>query len=174
MPPGRSKAPQRLLARQKAAAERLRREVLGIDGSLRHPYFRDLRRQTREFDGVMSLDEVFEACAQVDIVYVGDFHAVPAYQTLAADLLEHIAREVPHAALGIEFVFARQQPLLDRRQAGLIDDVTFLRRIHYREEWGYPWEGFAALLDRARTIGVPVHALDAPPRGGFDGLTRRD
>lgn len=175
MPAGRSQeASGKLLSRQKAAAERLRREVLGIDGSLRHPYFRDLRRQVRGFRDAATVDEVLEAAALVDVVYVGDFHAVPECQVFTADLLEHVARQGSPVALGIEFVFTRQQPLLDRRQAGLLDDPTFLRRIHYREEWGYPWEGFAALLDRARDLGIPVHALDAPPRGGFEGLARRD
>jgi hypothetical protein len=57
---------------------------------------------------------------------------------------------------------------------GAIDDRTFLQRIHYREEWGYPWDGFRDLLDAARDLGVQVLALDRPPRGGFDGLRRRD
>jgi hypothetical protein len=30
------------------------------------------------------------------------------------------------------------------------------------------------LLDRARALAIPVVALDRPPRGGFDGLRRRD
>ena len=175
MPDGRpEEAAGKLLSRQKAAAERLRREVLGIDGSLRHSYFRDLRRQLRGFRNAATVEEVLDAAALADVIYVGDFHAVPACQTFSADLLERVARKEPPVALGIEFVFTRQQPLLDRRQAGLLDDPTFLRRIHYREEWGYPWEGFGALLDRARDLDVTVHALDAPPRGGFEGLTRRD
>ena len=33
-------------------------------------------------------------------------------------------------------------------------DEAFLRRIHYREEWGYPWAAYAELLDRARFLGV--------------------
>lgn len=164
----------KLLARQKAAAERVRREVLGADGSLRHSYFRDLRRHLKAYDGPIELSDLYDACAGAQIVYVGDFHALPACQRFAADLLADLAGRFEGVALGIEFVYTRQQRFLDRRQEGLIDDVTFLRRIHYREEWGYPWEGFADLLDRAREHSVPVHALDAPPRGGFDGLARRD
>jgi hypothetical protein len=167
-------AHQKLLARQKAAAERVRREVLGADGSLRHPYFRDLRRQLKAYDGPIELAELYDACAGAQIVYVGDFHALPSCQRFAADLLSNLAGRLDRVALGVEFVYTRQQRFLDRRQSGLIDDVTFLRRIHYREEWGYAWEGFAALLDAARDRSVPVYALDAPPRGGFDGLARRD
>ena len=157
---------------QKAAAERLRRDVLG--SAIGHRYFRDLARHVRTRPSPETLRDLFAACAEADILYVGEFHAVLACQRFATRLLEEMAGRVGRLALGIEFVYARQQALLDRRQAGALDDVAFLRRIHYREEWGYPWEGYRLLLERARQLGVPVHALDVAPRGGFDGLPRRD
>jgi hypothetical protein len=56
-------------------------------------------------------------------------------------MLEHLASgSRAHVALGVEFVFTRQQEILQLRQADAIDDASFLRRIHYRDEWGYPWE----------------------------------
>jgi uncharacterized iron-regulated protein len=152
----------------------LRDELIGSDGSREHPYFDDLRRDLEATPELVEPGDLVAACALADVVYVGDFHAAPSYQRFAADLVERISSRVPRTALGIEFVYARQQPLLDARQSGELDDASFLRRIHYREEWGYPWEGFAELLDRARDAGVAVHALDVPPRGGFEGLGRRD
>jgi hypothetical protein len=162
-----------LLARQRDAVSRLKKDLFGADGSLRHPYFRDLRRDLSYPFESAKLDQVRAAARAADVVYVGDFHADPACQRFAADLLEHVASR-SRVALGVEFVFTRQQEILELRQAEAIDDASFLRRIHYRDEWGYPWEGFRDLLDRARRLGVPVHALDRPPRGGFDGLSRRD
>ena len=162
-----------LLARQRSAVRRLKRDLFGSDGSLRHPYFRDLRREISAPFRRVTSTRLVGACAAADVVYVGDFHADPACQRVAADLLESIAGR-RRVVLGIELVYTRQQEILDRRQEGAIDDATFLRRIHYREEWGYPWEGFRDLLDRARALGIPVVALDRPPRGGFDGLRRRD
>lgn len=164
-----------VLRRQRAAADRLRREVFGDDGSLQHPYFRDLRRQLRSWSRKVTPAQVQAACARADLVYVGDFHADPLCQAFAAETL---AAAVAHGKrpvlLGVEFLYTRQQPLLDARQEGRLSDPEFLRRVHYREEWGYPWDGFRDLLDRARELGVPVVALDAPPRGGFEGLRRRD
>ncbi len=161
-----------ILTVQKAAAERLRRDVLG--SAIGHRYFRDLARHVRAAAAPATHLELFDACARAELLYVGEFHAVEACQRFAARLLEEMAGRVGRLALGIEFVYARQQPLLDRRQAGTLDDPAFLRRIHYREEWGYPWEGYRLLLDRARRLGVPVYALDVAPRAGFDGLPRRD
>jgi hypothetical protein len=151
----------------------LKRDLFGTDGSLRHPYFRDLRREISAPFRRITTARLRDVCASADVVYLGDFHADPGCQQVAAELLEALASR-RRMVLGVEFVYTRQQDILDRRQSGSIDDRTFLRRIHYREEWGYPWEGFRALLDRARSLGVPVVALDRPPRGGFDGLRRRD
>jgi hypothetical protein len=162
-----------LLARQRSAVRRLKRDLFGSDGSLRHPYFRDLRREISEPFRALTPARLIDACASADVIYVGDFHADAACQRAAADLLAAIAKR-RRVVLGVELVYTRQQDILDRRQDGSIDDAAFLRRIHYREEWGYPWEGFRDLLDRARALGVPVVALDRPPRGGFDGLRRRD
>ena len=142
---------------------------------MRHPYFRDLRRDlSYPFESATQI-QARAAARAADVVYVGDFHADPSCQRFAADLLEHLAqRSRSPIALGVEFIFTRQQEILDLRQVDAIDDASFLRRIHYRDEWGYPWEGFRDLLDRAKRLGVPVHALDRPPRGGFEGLARRD
>lgn len=173
--PARARQPaEKLLGHRKRAAARLRREVMGADGSLDHPYFRSLERQLRDYRRVVAEGDLAAAAALADIVYVGDFHAAPQCQLFAADLLERVARRVPRLALGVEFLYTRQQRFLDRRQSGELGDEELLRRLHYREEWGYPWDGYRELLDRARAGGVPVHALDAPPRGGFSGLRRRD
>jgi hypothetical protein len=163
-----------LLARQRSAVRRLKRDLFGPDGSLRHPYFRDLRRELSAPFHRVSRPTLEAACNRADVVYVGDFHADPECQFVAARLLEAMARSRRRLVLGVEFVYSRQQEILDRRQSGAIDDKTFLRRIHYREEWGYPWEGFRDLLNAARALSISVIALDRPPRGGFEGLRRRD
>jgi uncharacterized iron-regulated protein len=174
VPRGKRDPRRTLLNRQRAAARRLRRELTGAADPAEHPYFRDLERQLRRYREQVDVSEIVAACALTDIVYVGDFHAVPECQHFATDVLARVAARVPRLALGVEFLYTRQQRLLDARQAGTLDDEAFLKRVHYRDEWGYPWEGFGGLLDRARELDVPVYALDTPPRGGADGLIRRD
>ncbi len=173
MPRRGAQAPRSLFARQKEAAEQLRREVLGADGSLGLAYSRGLERQVRTRSTAIPVSEVLRECAETGLVYVGDFHALPSCQVFAAEVLRRVAESAP-AALGVEFLYTRQQHLLDRRQRGLLDDAEFLRRVHYREEWGYPWDGLRTLLDQARASSVPVFALDVPPRRGFEHLARRD
>jgi len=165
---------RRLLERQREAAERLRREVMGVDGSLAHPYFRALHESCPDYRREIDFEDILERAIASGLVFVGDFHAVKANALFVVDLIEKLVDRGQTVCLGIEFVFTRQQRLLLRRQADEIDDATFHRRIHYREEWGYPWDGYRALLDRARELGIEVEALDLPPRVGYGGLRRRD
>src|SRR5262245_28864589 len=106
-----------LLARQRSAVRRLKRDLFGSDGSLRHPYFRDLRREISAPFRRVSAARLAAACRSADVVYVGDFHADPSCQRVAADLLESIATD-RRVVLGVEFVYTRQQETLDRRQDG--------------------------------------------------------
>jgi hypothetical protein len=173
-PPRQPTSPTRLLERQRRAAEALRRELLGSRATLDRPYVDAFDRRLRDYRVCATRSEIERVAATADVVYVGDFHAVPAYQQYTAGLLERLARRRAPLTLGIEFVYTRQQRLLDQRQQGALQDDEFRRRIHYDEEWGYPWEGFRDLLDRAASLGVEVRALDAPPRGGKGALRRRD
>ncbi len=172
--PGEQDPEEKLLHRQKEAANQLRLETLGSDGWLQNPYYKAYERQLGVCPVPAGREDVLVACLAADIVYLGEFHAVQACQAYAVDLLQAMAAGPGQVVLGVEFVYTRQQHLLDARQAGELDDDSFLRRIHYREEWGYPWSGYARLLDCAREHHVPVHALDVPPRGGYDGLKIRD
>ena len=169
-----SEPSRQLFERQREAAERLRREVMGVDGSLDHPYFRSLAKCCQSYRRSIGDEDLIQRSIDSGLVFVGDFHAVAANAHFVVDLLESLVSRNVRVCLGIEFVFTRQQRLLMRRQAGEIDDDTLHRRMHYREEWGYPWAGYRALLDCARDRDIPVEALDLPPRVGFDGLRRRD
>jgi hypothetical protein len=162
------------LGRQRRAVSALRRALEREDGSLGHPYFRDLGRCSRRTATPVSGNDFLRACGRSTVVYLGDFHADPACQEFASDLLGSLAVRGSGLGLGVEFVHTLQQRALDLRQAGRLDDESFLRRIRYAEEWGFAWSGYRALLDRARALGVPVFALDRSPRGGAAQLAARD
>ncbi len=162
------------VGRQRAAVAALRRSLQREDGSLGHPYFRDLIRCSHRPARPIAEEELLRACGRASVVYLGDFHADPACQEFASRLLRALATHRPGLGLGVEFVHARQQGALDLRQAGRLDDESFLRRIRYAEEWGFPWAGYRALLDQSRALDVPVFALDRSPRGGAAQLGARD
>jgi hypothetical protein len=75
-----------LIQRQRQAAEDLRRELMDQDGWLDHPYFRSFDRSVRDYASPVSLTDLHAAASRAGILYVGDFHAVPAYPRFAAEL----------------------------------------------------------------------------------------
>jgi hypothetical protein len=119
-------------------------------------------------------DQAWFELAGAPVVLLGEFHALDTAARTASALLEEWARQGVSAALAVEFVHARHQRALDAYLNSSIGERELLRRVRYREEWGYPWSGPRDLLRAARALGVPVLGLDLSPRGSAADLKRRD
>jgi hypothetical protein len=169
-------APQILeeIAFQKATVARLRREIGDVDRTSRRGYIKEFHSTIGRFRSPASWDDLVIACYRADLVYIGDYHALPSAQETAARLLEAIAERSRAVVLGVEMVYGRHQRLLDHYMAGDLDEAAFLRAIHYENDWGYDWAAFKRLYDVARAQRIPVVGLDCPPRTGFLHIRRRD
>ena len=175
-PPTPSATPQarEAIAFQKAAVARLKREILGVDRNSRRRYIREFHEETRSFEALSSLDDLTIACYKADIVYIGDYHALPESQEFAARLLREIATRSREVVLCVEMIFGRDQRSLDLYMSGAIDEAEFLRSIRYDEDWGYDWSAFRKLFEAAREQRVAVVGIDCEPRVGFRYIRRRD
>jgi hypothetical protein len=169
-------APQILeeIAFQKATVARLRREIGDVDRTSRRGYIKEFHSNIGKFQAPSSWDDLVIACYRADLVYIGDYHALPSAQETAARLLEAVAERSRAVVLGVEMVYGRHQRVLDRYMAGEIDETAFLRAIRYETDWGYDWGAFKRIYDVARAHKIPVVGLDCPPRTGFRHIRRRD
>src|SRR5436190_11277822 len=169
-------APQILeeIAFQKATVARLRREIGDVDRTSRRGYIKEFHSTIGRFRSPASWDDLVIACYQADLVYIGDYHALPSAQETAARLLRAIAERSRAVVLGVEMVYGRHQRLLDRYMSGEMEEVAFLRAIRYESDWGYDWAAFRHVYDVAREHHIPVIGLDCPPRSGFRHIRRRD
>ena len=167
MPDGRART-------QQDAVRVLRRIIGGVDRQTRSSYIREFEREFSAYTEVASYDDLVVEGYRADLVYVGDYHALPMAQRFAARLLGDLARRSTQVVLAMEMVFGRQQRILDDWLARRIDDEEFLERLRYRQDWGYPWEGFRDVLETARSHGVPVIGIDSDPRTGLRRIRRRD
>ena len=113
-------------------------------------------------------------CEKADVVFIGDYHALPSCQGFATDLLVALAARRRPVVLFLEMIFSRDQRVLDQYLQGTIDAAELRARIHYDRDWGYPWDGYGRLLEAAKRRGIAVVAADAPPRGGLRVIRRRD
>ncbi len=175
-PPPSAPTPQirEEIALQKATVARLKKEILGVDRNARKRYIRDFHDEFSRLEGLSSLDDLIVACYQADLVFIGDYHALPASQEFAAQILGEIAQRSRETVLCLEMVYTRNQKILDRYMAGAIGDAEFLKGIRYDLDWGYDWGSFRRLFDVARQRGLPVYGIDCEPRSGLRYIRKRD
>jgi len=152
----------------------IRREIFRIDPHASKRYIREFTEEFNRLSAISSYDDLVIACFKADVVYLGDYHALPSSQAFAARLLKEVASRSRHVILAVEMVYGRNQRVLDRWMAGEIGDEEFKRRIRYDLEWGYDWNGFRQIFEAARDYGVKAFGIDCPPRNGLKYIRKRD
>lgn len=165
---------RRRSAAQRHALVRLEREIRAADPNGKLKYLRDYAEAYSSYERPLSPTELEQMLAGADVVLVGDYHALPASQAGAAQVLEQCAAGGREVVLGLETVFVRDQQVLDDWTAGDIDEQELRERIRYDVDWGYDWEPFAQLLRRARQLGAAVYGLDCEPRDDMRKIAARD
>ncbi|HEY6874486.1 MAG TPA: ChaN family lipoprotein [Geobacteraceae bacterium] len=96
------------------------------------------------------------------VVYIGEAHDNPASHRLELDMLQGLAGLHPgRQALGMEMFPRSQQPVLDRWIEGKLDEKTFLKEVHWFENWKMDFTYYRDLLTFARDRHIPVIALNA-------------
>jgi hypothetical protein len=136
-------------------------------------YLREFTQQFREYESVLSPNHLEQRVAAASAILIGDYHALPACQRFAAELIETSARE-RRVVLGVEAVLARDQRILDAWWRREIGEDELRRRLRFDREWGYPWEPFYDLLSTARDHAEGLYALDCMPREDLRRIRSRD
>ena len=135
---------RRRSAGQLHALAGLQREILATDPNSRRKYLRDFSEAFRDYESLLTPGQLEAELRQADVVLVGDYHALPASQRFAAQILEQMAKSGRQVVLGVETILARDQHILDEWTQREIDDE----------------EGFATcpiagtLLDVSQTVPV--------------------
>ncbi|MBU6374947.1 MAG: ChaN family lipoprotein [Bdellovibrionales bacterium] len=162
------KARSRLLQLQKGIYGSLKLEAARLVGALpqsiqryEKSYLSSFRASARR-PRVSSRQALTERMRSADVTFVADYHTLGQAQRTALRLVQDVYRAGEKWVIGLEFVPSHRQAELDAYQAGLMDAATFLQKIRYREDWGFPWENYAPLLDWARRTGVQMLALNRP------------
>src|SRR5438128_5062416 len=147
-------------AAQLHALVAVEREIKANDHNSRRKYLQDFSQAFRCYESVLDSTEVQQSIFEADIVLVGDYHALPAAQSFAASLLEQraVAGGRP-LVLGVETVFARDQHILEEWFRGEIDEGELRERIRFELDWGYEWEPFYELLEKARQHCAAIYGL---------------
>jgi hypothetical protein len=161
-------------AAQRHALARVEREIRATDPHLRRKYLREFADAYRSYEAVLANEQLDAALLASDLVLVGDYHALPASQQFAADIVERIAVGGRPVVLALEMVFARDQRILDAWMRGEITEDELRARIRFDLDWGYDWAPYGGLLARARNVAQAICGLDCMPRGDLRRIAARD
>src|SRR2546428_11742486 len=124
------------IALQRATVARLKKDILGVDRNARKRYIRDFHEEFNRLQDPSSFDDLVVACYKADIVYIGDYHALPASQEFAARLLREITARSGEVVLCMEMVYTRSQKILDRFMAGEVGAAQILNGIRHCLDMG--------------------------------------
>ncbi len=162
-------------AAEKQALAGVEREIRAQDSHGRRKYLREFNRAFRDYDSLLTSEQVQAALHEADVILVGDYHALPAAQRHAASLLEQRALAGGRPiVLGVETIFARDQHILEEWWRREIDESELRQRIRFDLDWGYDWTPFHELLVAARDHAEAIYGLDCMPREDLRKISARD
>ncbi|HYG99937.1 MAG TPA: ChaN family lipoprotein [Terriglobales bacterium] len=156
------------------ALESVERQIRSTDPHLRRKYLREFTEAYQTYDSVLTTAEVGADCHTADVLLIADYHALPASQHFATELIEQLSASGRQVVLGLEFVFARDQHTIDEWVAGEIDSNELRERIRFDLDWGYQWEPFYRVLESGRRQAERVYGLDCLPRNNLRKISARD
>lgn len=165
--------------RRRSAGERhalagVARKIQASDRLLRRKYLRDYNQAFNTYRSLLSSEQLASELLHADILLIGDYHALPASQHFAVEVLQTIHEGGKTPTLGLEAIFASDQDLLKEWQRQKISDSELRQRLHFDFEWGYEWAPMRELLLAARKLGSAVYGLDCAPRHDLRTITARD
>jgi uncharacterized iron-regulated protein len=150
-------------------------QVRASDPTWRRKYLQDYAQAFRSYECVLDSSELEARISRADSILVGDYHALPACQHFAANLIKDRAtiKDRP-VVLAIETIFARDQHILDEWWRGEIGESELRQRIRFDLDWGYDWEPFYELISSAREHADGLYGLDCMPREDLRKISARD
>ena len=158
---------------QMHALRAVRREIGANQRASESKYLREFTEAFEKYDSILTPEQLQMKISAASVLLVGDYHALPASQRLAARFVEQLAPERP-VVLAVEAVLARDQRILDGWWRREIGEEEMRQRLGFDREWGYDWPPFYSLLSTARDCAEAVYGLDCIPRDDMRRIRSRD
>ena len=111
---------------------------------------------------VIARDRLMAELAAVKIVYVGETHTSAEDHRVQLQVMKGLYAQNPSLVLALEMFPREAQPLLDEYAQGVISEEEFLKKVKWKENWGYPFELYRSLLTWAKDHQIRIVGLNAP------------
>jgi uncharacterized iron-regulated protein len=110
----------------------------------------------------LSMEQLIQAMADVQIVYVGEIHTNPRHHAIQRDVIEALQAAWPDIVVGMEMFDMTYQPVLDQWSAGDLDEQRFLELTHWYANWKFDFALYRPILASIKAQGLSLIGLNLP------------
>lgn len=130
----------------------------GLDTSM-HSYQKSFEREFLGSWRESSFKRLYNAIANTQLVFGSDFHAFSQSQRTHLRILREIVGD-RSVVLCLECVQAKDQEVVDEYLQGEITEKSFLKKVRWNEDWGFPWSYYKQLFEFAKNNQIKVQAIN--------------
>jgi uncharacterized iron-regulated protein len=129
----------------------------------------------------ITFDQLMVDLNRHQIIFVGENHTNPAHHAIQLKIIEAVFKNTPSMRVGMEMFDRSYQQVLDLWSAGVLDEETFLRKVHWYANWRYDFALYRDILLFLKKNKIKIVALNIPTYiparirvGGIDSLSDLD
>jgi uncharacterized iron-regulated protein len=129
----------------------------------------------------VTFDQLMADLNSHQIIFVGEKHTNSAHHAIQQKIIEAVFKNTPSMRVGLEMFDRSYQEVLDLWSAGVLDEETFLRKVHWYANWRYDFALYRNILLFIKENNIKIVALNIPFHiparirvGGIDNLSDTD
>ena len=130
---------------------------------------------------VITFDQLMADLNRHQIIFVGENHTNTAHHAIQLKIIEATFKSTPSMRVGMEMFDRSYQEVLDLWSACVLDEETFLSKVHWYANWRYDFGLYRDILfflkeNRIKTIAlnIPTYIPARIRVGGIDSLSDLD
>ncbi|MEO0446572.1 MAG: ChaN family lipoprotein [Verrucomicrobiota bacterium] len=106
-------------------------------------------------------EELWMDLASVDVLYLGETHRLERHHRLHEEIIREMGKTDRPLLIGMEQIEAKDQPAVDRFNAGELSFEELAEAISWKEQWrNYP--DYRGIVEAAQEFGARLVGINAP------------
>ena len=129
----------------------------------------------------ITFDQLMADLNRYQIIFVGENHTNSAHHAIQQKIIEAVFQNTPSMRVGMEMFDRSYQEVVDLWSAGVLDEETFLRKVHWYANWQFDFGLYRDILGFIKENRIKIVALNIPfyipgriRVGGIDNLADTD
>jgi uncharacterized iron-regulated protein len=129
----------------------------------------------------VSFEDLMTILSKVQVIYIGESHTHKEDHQIQLKIIESLYKSFPNLKVGMEMFDQTYQARLDSWSSGIVDEISFLRNVHWYANWRYDFSLYRDILLFIRANHIPLIGLNIPfyipPKiaiGGIESLSEEE